>query len=848
MTVGPTCPECGAPLSQTDALCARCALSGSSWETGLPQSDVPGDGPSLGRVDADSETGSLPLASTPPVPLAMPESTFPDGSPADFQDEEEEQEEEVLRTGIWRSFGSGLAADIHIQDTRVPSNGIRMRRVGSGVELQRTRKGVRITVDGAPYTGGLVSLTEQIVEVDGVRLIDDYVPHDTLDAGVLPDFFAPILIGRGPECDYVIKDDSVSSRHAGLSRQDGYLLLEDLDSANGTFVDDRRIKRMRVSWRQEFEIGSRVLTPIEVLSSVRGDRFTNSTQMFGSVTAMNLAAVAAGVKRPEELAGLLDDSGVSAPSLNLTPGQSAVVGRDLDVEVVFDTPNVSRRHARLTRTAKGMLVEDLGSTNGTWVNGERVREPCPIEPSDDVRFGHQKLQLGRDYGIKIPLAGGGATGVRVDALGLVREVGSAQRSQRVIDDVSFSILPGEMVALMGPSGAGKTSLLTTIAGYTPATQGTVFMDGLSLYDHYGLFREAVGYVPQEDVMHRALTVEEVLYYQAKLNFPAEVGKDEIMERIGTVLGQLDLQGQRHSLVGDEVRRGLSGGQRKRLNVAMELLSQPAALLLDEPTSGLDARSAMQLIRQCRGLASSGRTVIMTVHQPSREAFELFDKLLLLTKGGKLAYFGPARQASRYFVAQTGREREATNNPADFVLDALDPLDESATRSAEQWQADFAASPTFEKFVDRRLSEDGRLQEAGASTRSSVRQANPLVQLATLTSRYALLKFRDRNALGVQLLQAPVIAGLALLLFHQGRFAPFFLDDDITPTLFVLIASAVWFGCSNVAREIVGERAVFRRERMGRLRPGPYLLSKLALQAMLIAVQVGLMLAMILPVV
>lgn len=840
-----------------EAVCAVCA-TGEPFLEDVPEDQATAptlatpsladDGPSLGRVVPDVLS---PSDDDDGAPTDLEGSSLPDTIPSltgkaqsDLA-EEPEDENEALKTGAWRVLGSGLDADIVVNDPRMGSRGVRMRRVGSGVELVTANKATEILVDGELYTGGVVSLRDRSVLVDGVPLLDDIVPHDTLDVGDLPDFFAPILIGRSPECDYMIQDELVSSRHAGLSRQDGFLLLEDLDSANGTYVDERRIKRMRISWRQQFMIGNQMLTALEVLAHVRGERFTQKTAMFSARTAMGLAAVDGPGSEPggAETPGI---SGVATPSLKLEAGSVAVVGRDPEVEVVYDTPNVSRRHARLRRTAKGMVVEDLGSTNGTWLNGNRIRKATRIQPTDDVRFGHQKLQLGRDFSINIPLAGGGATGVRVDALDLIRSVGSGSTRKRIIDEVSFSILPGEMVALMGPSGAGKTSLLTTIAGYTPPSAGHVFMDGLSLYSHYGLFREAVGYVPQEDVMHRSLTVEEVLYYQAKLNFPAEVSRDEINDRINLVLSQLDLQGVRTSLVGDEVRRGLSGGQRKRLNVAMELLSEPAALLLDEPTSGLDARSAMQLIRQCRGLASSGRTVIMTIHQPRREAFDLFDKLLLLTKGGKLAYFGPAREAKNYFTARTEVDPKTARNPADYVLDVLDPVDESVARPPETWKDDFRESPLHARFVESRLSEDDLAHEATASVRRGGQRASGLRQLVTLTARYGLLKLRDRNALSVQLVQAPVIAGLALLLFHQGRFSPFFMQDDVTPTLFVLMASAVWFGCSNVAREIVGERAVFRRERMGRLRPGPYLLSKLIMQGGLISIQIGLMLSILVP--
>lgn len=766
---------------------------------------------------------------------------FEDDARADFDaaaGAQGHEDGEALKTGMWRTFGSALDADIRTTGAVAP-RGVRLRRVGTSVEIEVLDEDVLVTVNGSSTTRReVVDLREQKVEVDGVRITDEMVPVDTIDLSEVPDYFAPILIGRAPDCDYVLGDEAVSARHAGLSRQEGYLLLEDLDSANGTWVDDRRVKRMRLDWRTRFEVGGTVLTPVEVVAAVRSQRAAQSTSVLSALQDIELQGNAQLGPSAQDTAGFA-----------LTVGATVVVGRDGAAGVVLDTPNVSRLHARLTRRTDGILVEDLGSTNGTWVNGTRIRKPTLVTADDDLRIGPQRLRFGADGMVEQAAKQGGAQGVRLDSSKLIRSVWSGGQEIRIIDGVSFSILPGEMVAIMGPSGAGKTSVLTTIAGYTPPSTGTVYMDGLSLYKHYDVFRQAIGYVPQEDVMHRTLTVTEVLYYKARLDFPAEVTDEEIHRRITTVLRELDLEKQRDTLVGDAVRRGLSGGQRRRLNVAMELLSEPSLLLLDEPTSGLDARSAMQLIRQCRGLANGGRTVAMTIHQPRREAFDLFDKLLLLTKGGKLAYFGPTREVKRYFSARTEMDPESANNPADFVLDVLDPVEAGLAKPPEHWRKEFRKSDFHERFVRSRLTAEDRSQEREAGKRrrrDKDDRANALRQTLQLTKRYALLKWRDRQALFVQMAQSPIIALLAVLLFFKGRYSPIALEDDVTPTLFVLMASAVWFGCSNVAREIVGEAAIFRRERMGSLRPGPYLASKLFVQGGLIAVQVGVLLAILLP--
>ncbi len=808
----------------------------------------------LGGVDDPSSDGSrhdIEPVEDPDAPAPLEEDTV-DRGPIAGDDEEPFSGdltglsgEEDLQTGAWHSLGATAELGRQVAVATTATSGVRLRRVGERVEIEKIDPGSSVEVDGIESgPTSTVSLAAQVVKIDGVRVTDDMVPLDTLDLAELPDFFAPILIGRAPDCDYVLTDDSISARHAGLSRQEGYLLLEDLDSANGTYVEDRRVKRVRISWRTVFEVGSHKLTAVEVVKTVRMHRMAQSTSVLQALPSGELVEQPRTTSIGPESKGdaLVADGG----KLDFPTGTSRIVGRDPTADIVLDTPNVSRLHARLERTSEGLVVEDLGSTNGTWVNGGRIKGRVVVEPGDDLRFGPQRIELEPDFTVQTRTVASGVTGVRLDASRLIREVGPKRRPKKVVDGVSFSILPGEMVAIMGPSGAGKTSVLTTLAGYTPPSGGHVYMDGMSLYDHYDVFRSAIGYVPQEDVMHRPLTAREVLYYQAKLNFPSEVKDPEIRTRIETVLQQLDLESVGDTVVGDEVRRGMSGGQRKRLNVAMELLSEPSVLLLDEPTSGLDARSAMQLIKQCRDLASAGRTVIMTIHQPRLEAFDLFDKLLLLTKGGKLAYFGPSKGAKEYFTERSALPADAAENPADYVLDVLDPLEEKHARQPAHWRKQFRGSDLYERFVKSRLRKEDREAERKAAGRTRSRKANPIRQLITLTRRYALLKWRDRNALLVQLMQAPIIAGLAVLLFHQGRFSPLYLEDDITPTLFVLVASAVWFGCSNVAREVVGESAIFRRERYRTLRPGPYLLSKMLGQGLLIALQIGILLAILVP--
>jgi ABC-type multidrug transport system ATPase subunit/ABC-type multidrug transport system permease subunit len=345
----------------------------------------------------------------------------------------------------------------------------------------------------------------------------------------------------------------------------------------------------------------------------------------------------------------------------------------------------------------------------------------------------------------------------------------------------------------------------------------------------------MGYVPQEDVMHRALTASEVLFFTGRLSYPDDASGEEIRARVAKVLKQLDLSHVADSVVGDEVTRGLSGGERKRLNVGMELMKEPALLLLDEPTSGLDGRSAMQLVKQCRGLANSGRTVMMTIHQPRQEVLQLFDKVLFLTHGGKLAYFGPPARIRHYFQQRVTGSPITATNPSDYALEALEPTDRSSAKPPEYWEKAYRNSDLFGQYVEKG-SPSGELTAVKAAAAAAVGQHGAVRQFVTLAWRYGLVKLRDRGALLLLLLQAPIIAAVTALLFSRARFVPLRGEDDVTPALFVLMAAAVWFGTSNVAREVIGEKAIFTRESRRAVTAGPYFLGMVVVQSAIMLAQ------------
>jgi ABC-type multidrug transport system ATPase subunit len=439
-----------------------------------------------------------------------------------------------------------------------------------------------------------------------------------------------ITIGREPDNDVVLDYPMVSGHHARIVQDVGGAFLEDLNSTNGTALDGpaRKIQKAPLPPTGTVYFGS---LPVPV-SRLLGGRLS-----LGSDPAKTVAF----------------------------QGDTLLLGRDPASDVVLDYPMVSWQHARLSRRAGQIFVEDLGSTNGTFVNGLRISGQVPVAIGATVSLGSYTFRLAgldrieqRDY----------RGNVTVEARGLAVEV----PGRRLIDEVSLTLYPSELVGLMGPSGAGKTTLLSALNGYLRPTRGAVFFNGQDLYASYDRFRAHLGYVPQDDIMHNNLTVRQALTFTARLRLPTDTRPAEIAQRVEGVLEQLQLTDAADVLIGSAERKGISGGQRKRVNLAMELLTDPFVLFLDEPTSGLSSEDALTVMRLLRKLADDGKTILLTIHQPSRGVFRLMDSLVLVAKEprtphpGRMVYFGPAYpEAIRFFApaAEPGPAQEAEPSPA-----------------------------------------------------------------------------------------------------------------------------------------------------------------------------------------
>ncbi len=612
----------------------------------------------------------------------------------------------------------------------------------------------------------------------------------------------PIIIGRDDVADVVLDAPQISRQHVRLTPLgERSWRVEDLGSANGTFVNDRhhRIDKSIVSEEDVLFLGSYrfPLTRIREFLHV-------------------------------------DEPSLPSGALALPAGQPVITfGRGEDNDVVLEAPQISRYHARLLRTADGVFLEDLGSANGTFIDGDRIHR-APVESGQTISLGSYAIRLDLEANT-VQKSYRGDILLQAENLRVEVDIGGGEKL-RILDGVSFTVYPTEFVGLMGPSGAGKTTLLNALIGYTRPTYGRTLLNGDELISHYDRYRGAIGYVPQEDIIHGELTVYEALYYTAKLRLPPDTTDDEINRRIDEVLADLEISETRDVLIGSPERKGISGGQRKRVNLAMELLTDPSLLCLDEPTSGLASEDALNVMRLLRQLADRGKTILLTIHQPSLQAYRLMDNTLYLADGEQV-YYGPAFPDSFYFFhpgirPNTPEAEEILSDPGTCMRPLMEA--KRAGEPMETFAARYRQSPYFEEFVDERRKNRTDVRLTGSGERQKPKFS--VREFMTLCRRYMTIKLKDRIGTFILLIQAPIVAILLNLVFVQEAGGVVSRVEHTPLALFLLIISAIWFGCSNAAREIVGEQAIYKRERMVNLSIPAYVASKFAVLALLCLVQ------------
>lgn len=484
------------------------------------------------------------------------------------------------------------------------------------------------------------------------------------------------------------------------------------------------------------------------------------------------------------------------------------IGRSDENDLVFPAPTVSRNHAVIQLDNGRCRLTDLNSTAGTFLNGTEIRGTVEVKDGDEVSLGDHRFVFDRTRAAQLTEG----KGIRVDVLRIRKEVGDGRT---LLHDVSLSVLPGELVAIVGGSGAGKTTLMDAMSGVRPATAGQVRYDGRDYYAEMALYRHTLGYVPQDDIIHREMPLRLTLKYAARLRLPRDTPEESIEAAVDQAMDELGLTARADVRVGT-----LSGGQRKRASIGIELLTQPRIFFLDEPTSGLDPGTDRQMMELLRKIADDGRTVVLTTHATAN--VRLCDKIVVLARDGYLAFFGTPDEALRHFGA----------SGFDEIYDHL-----AGEVSPEEWGERFRGTPAHAAIeADQtapRPDPDGDRAKGGARRRSRG-LAHALHQFRVLSRRNFDLYARYPSSFVPLVMQPLVFTLLLLALFGTDLFDA----DTSNPNaplqlIYIFTFMAFLFGLLFGVQEIVKERAIFFRERMVNVGVVPYLLSKTSFLAPLL---------------
>ncbi len=673
-----------------------------------------------------------------------------------------------------------------------------------------------------------------------------------------------INIGRDPSNDIVIDAPVVSGFHFQIVREGGQLVLVHPHPSRQKTLNGLLYQGSHIPGTEQFR------KPL-----ARGDIFRIGDE-HGTLVTLTFN----------------DGSGASqdiVPEIRPIPLGLPVLtlGRLPNNTVVLNHPQVSGYHARLEQIPGGYRITNLSKTNGTYVNARRVSGSQPLKVGDEIRIGPFKLTY---TGTQLTQQDE-QNSIRIDALHLIKK---GNNNIILINDISLAVPPRKFVALVGGSGAGKSTLLDALNGLRPAQQGVVLYNGQDYYKHLAAFSTQLGYVPQEDIIHRDLTVERALYYAAKLRLPEDFTKEQIKERIDEVLDDVEMKHRRKLLVSK-----LSGGQRKRVSIALELLANPSVFFLDEPTSGLDPGLDRKMMFLLRRLADKGHTIVLVTHATNN--INACDYVCFLAQGGHLAFFGPPNDAKTYFGKTDFAE----------IYSTLEPSEENPNIPA-QAEEKFKASAEYQRYVIQPLNQGpaGRANVLAPTVAVTLpKRGNPWRQFSILSRRYIELLRNDVGNLAILLLQAPVIGLILMGLLFSSGFGTFFttsvaqcqsqrpvnvggtnvtwktcqqlsdlldtpqgqqfittqrnkdgspktkdqiINDAILPgsggdaqkILFIMAFAAVMFGCINGAREIVKEAPIYRRERAVNLGIAPYMFSKIVVLGFLCLLQSAILVAMV----
>lgn len=583
-----------------------------------------------------------------------------------------------------------------------------------------------------------------------------------------------LLLGRDPaQCDIVIPEPIVSKVHGRFELGPDQVRYQDLDSRNGTFLGLGEGRKLL----------GKADGPAEV--------FDKNVLCIGNLQqAENMVLLLYSVSTERELW-----------KREPLEREYTQIGRDDHNHICLPGPGVSKHHCRIRQQAGSYILEDLGSTNGVLVNGGYVRGARELRDKDVIQILGFQLVFCRGC-VYYQAA---ARGVSLQVEHVTKVVGRGRKKKKILNDVSCEIRGNEFVAIIGGSGAGKTTLMNAISGFEPEFEGKVFCNGTDLVENFQALKNVIGFVPQQDIIYENLTLRKMLYYSAKIRMPGDTSPAEIRKRIDQVLDMVDLKGHQGTYI-----RKLSGGQKKRASIAVELLADPKLFFLDEPTSGLDPGTEKNLMMSLKSLArEQNKTIIMVTHTTAN--LHLCDKILFMGPGGRLCFCGNVEEAKNF-----------------YKTDDLVNIYNMIAAAPKEWEERYRAFRAQKRdgLPGQRRERLGRGKEGSG-----------LRQYLVLLQRYGELMFNDRQRLLVLLLQPFLIAVLLYIVSDENIFS---IYESTKSMLFALSCSGIWIGLFNSIQEICKERPIVKREYMANLRLPGYILSKFSFQFLLGGVQAAIL--------
>lgn len=583
-----------------------------------------------------------------------------------------------------------------------------------------------------------------------------------------------ISFGRDDTNDISINSPIMSRVHGYIEEIDGELYIYDNSSTNGFYVND-----IFYGIEETGEAKMHLLVDGDI---IRVDEFEEQRNLSDGVMILFTQRKNEGCWK--EFALIRD--GVYS------------IGRERDNDIQFESVGVSRKHSFVRKEGNEIYISDNKSTNGTFVNGELITNETKLEIRDVIYIANTILiytGTALIYKAKV-------TGTQVLMKGINRTVKTKNGLKKILNNVNLQIEPGDFVAIIGGSGSGKTTIMNAMSGYEMATSGTVYVNSVNLYKHYKVLKNILGYVPQQDIIYENLTLDKMLEYSARLRMADDVSSSEIKERINEVLEMVELTEHRSKKI-----RSLSGGQKKRASIAVELLGDPGLFFLDEPTSGLDPGTEESLMKSLRRLSKqNGKTVIMVTH--TTQNLHLCDKIILMGTNGHICFYGTVPECL-----------------ATFNVENLTEVYNKVTKETDvaRWSGEY-----YRKYgIHLGFSEtkEGRIPKQ--------KKENLFKQLRILTLRYMELIRNDIQRL-IMILAQPILIGLLLAFVASDDV--FEIYNGTKSILFALSCAGIWIGLFNSIQEICKERIILKREYMANLRLDAYISSKFIVQMLISIIQ------------